>query len=182
MDQYIIIVIPPKEIIAKVNKYKKKYAKYTKYNIPPHITIYPPFFSLLPSEETLIEALIQSLKSKKPSRLNLQKVNFFEGRNNVIYFEPDNDSSKYLLDLVLWVSKSLRNKARNVFKDYNFSPDKFKPHMTIAERIPKNIFVNIRKDLQNIKVNFSFLIDSVYLYRLDNSARVWINISEIRFN
>jgi 2'-5' RNA ligase len=182
MDQYVIIVVPPKEIITKVDKYRKRYAKYTKYNIPPHITIYPPFFNLLPSEEILINNLQKSLGSKKPTQVNLLSINFFDGRNNVVYFEPDQNSSKFLLDLLLSVRKNLKNKIKNVFRNYNFSPEKFKPHMTIAEMIPKGIFMKIKREIQNVKVNYSFSVDSVFLYRLQNMPNVWVKVCEVKFD
>lgn len=57
MNQYVIIVVPPSEIIKKVDVYRKKYAPHTNYVIVPHFTIYPPFFIKSGDErgDTIIE-------------------------------------------------------------------------------------------------------------------------------
>lgn len=44
MTKYLILILPPQDIINYVDQFRNKYAKYTSYIIPPHITIYPPFY------------------------------------------------------------------------------------------------------------------------------------------
>jgi len=179
MAEYAIIVLPPGEAIEKVDKLRRKFAKYTSYVIPPHLTVYPPFYNQLSSEQVLIETLEEAFSISQPTSVNLKNFGFFEGKNNVAFIEPDDKSSIFLVDLLVTATNCLSGKAKNVYDDYNFSPENFKPHMTVAEKIPDDTFEQVKKELKNLNIDFSFPVSSVYLYGQDEGSKIWNKVAEI---
>jgi 2'-5' RNA ligase len=81
IDTYLLTITPPVDVIKAVDKYIKKYAKYTQYIIPPHITIYPPFLLKDIKEEELIKILNGTLNSSTPFKIVLNSVSYFEGES-----------------------------------------------------------------------------------------------------
>jgi 2'-5' RNA ligase len=179
MQTYALIVIPPPEIISFVDGYRKRFAKYTDYIIPPHFTIYPPFYNDFSSEPDLIEKLITTFSKIMPAQIALSSINYFEGVNNVAFFEPSPDSSSYLIKLLTEATNGLKGKVKNVYEDYNFSPEKYKPHMTIAEKIPEDKFRSIKNELNKIQVNSNFISDCVYLYKQVDDSPVWSEVIKL---
>lgn len=181
MNQYAIIVVPSLEISEKVDAYRKKYARYTDYVIVPHFTIYPPFFINSNNEKEIIQLLKESFRGIEPWTVKLEKIGYFEGKNSVVFFEPNNDSSIFLKKLLVKATKTLKDKVKNVYDDYNFSPEKFKPHMTIAEKIPADIFESVKNELKDLEEKGSFSVSSIFLYGQKEKSNLWGKIEEITF-
>lgn len=182
MNSYVLVLLPPKDVAKTVNKYRKKYAKYTKYIIPPHITIFPPFFLKDISEKELVARLRESFLNEKSKRISLNSIGYFEGINNVLYFKPDTISSKYIVRLLITAVKSLGSLMKSAYEDYNFTPEKFVPHMTIAERVPDTIFSVVKEELSNYKNVISFTVSSIYVYKDVDGSGNWNQLQEIVLN
>jgi len=181
-SEYVLIVIPPAEIISWVESYREKYAHYTEYKIVPHLTVYPPFYFGPDREDDLTVLLKTALSQVDPFVVNLNKIGFFEGKNNVVFVEPDKESSDFVKNLLVSATVVLRSRVKNVYADYNFTLDKFKPHMTIAEKLPPDLFIDVKKELEHMAVKKSFLVNSVWLYReRDNWSKIWEPVNEIKF-
>ena len=175
------MIIPPEEIISFVDSYRRRFAKYTSYIIPPHFTIYPPFYCEL-SEDKLIKQLSGAFSKVKSEKISMKTVSFFEGKNNVAFFSPTQESSKFIVHLLSMATNCLLNKVKNVYDDYNFTPEKFNPHMTIAEKVPPEIFPSVKDELNKINFNYSFDVDAVYLYKQSSNSTVWSKMAKIKLS
>ncbi|OGM26541.1 hypothetical protein A3D00_03500 [Candidatus Woesebacteria bacterium RIFCSPHIGHO2_02_FULL_38_9] len=178
---YLLIVVPPKEVIEYVDGLRGIYAKFTNYVIPPHVSIYPPFYSNFSSEFELVESLSGCFSHSSSFTVKMISVGYFEGKNNVAFLEPDGNSSKYLLKLLTKAVSCFGRNVKNTFSDYSFTPEKFKPHMTIAEKIPKEELSRLKKELSKEKVDESFEVNSVYLYRQSKGTSIWQERAKINF-
>lgn len=128
-----------------------------------------------------IQLLKSSFERTVPKTINFEGIGYFEGKNNVAFFEPDAESSDFLKKLLIKTMEALNGKVNNVYDDYNFTPGKFVPHMTIAERIPENVFEAIKKELGSFNKKESFFVSSVFLYRQKENSSTWENVEEICF-
>jgi 2'-5' RNA ligase len=181
MNAYALAVIPPKNISEMVDFYRRKYAKYTSYVIVPHLTIIPPFYIQSGDEAEIIGVLEAGFKSTKPEKVVIEKIGYFEGKNNVAFFQPDSRSSAFLRDLLMKATNRLSGRVKDVYDDYSFAPEEFKFHMTIAEAIPGEQLPKIREELSSVVFRGSFLVSSVRLFRNSDDSNVWSELVEIKF-
>ena len=77
MYSYLIILLPPKDVIKTMDNYRKKYAKYTSYIIPPHITVHPPFFLKGITEKQLVAKLKDDFIKTKCSEVVFKSIGYF---------------------------------------------------------------------------------------------------------
>jgi 2'-5' RNA ligase len=178
---YLLAVVPPKKIADFADKYREKYAKYTGYRSPPHITIYPPFYLTGIDEEEFKELLKKNLKNFAPFQVRINSVNFFTGRNNVLYFKPDERSKNYLKSALESIFLTIKLCTKPIYNYYIVEPDSYRPHMTIAERIPKEVFSKLKQELSKEKVNFTFEVDSIWLLVQPEGSKVWKVKEDIKF-
>ena len=181
INSYTLIVIPPPKILRFVDGLRKKHAKFTSYVIPPHITVYPPFLIKNNNEKEIIDSLRKNLVQVNQQEIALKSVDYFEGKNNVAFFKLDKESSKFIKTLLVITMKSLNGRVKNVYDDYNFTPEKYKPHMTIAEKIPDDSLPLVKKELSSIKKTLDFSIKSVFLYKQKGNSKLWQELKEISF-
>lgn len=181
VERYLVAVVPPLSgVVTAVDNYRKRFAQYTSDTIPPHFTLFPPFLSLI-GETDLIESLKKAYAGKQIGQIVMNSIDFFEGRNKVVFFAPDEVSTKFLKELHITAVNCLREKTKNVFEDYIFILEKFRPHLTIAERMPDEVFVKVREEIKDQRFNFSFSVNSVYLFKKAETDKVWRVVEEIKF-
>jgi len=178
-ETYLLTVIPPLEVIKYVDGFRRKYAENMVGHISPHITILPNFYNGLSSELALKESLSKACSRCQSFRVSLNDVDFFEDKNNVAFFKPDDDSTVLLRDLMAKTITKMNGKIVNKYDDYPTDPKKFIPHMTIAEHISDSEFSKIKNELAQLSVDEKFEVNSVVL--LKNEQGSWRPIYEIRF-
>jgi len=181
MDWYLVVVIPSREVCDFVDKYREKYAKYTGYVIPPHITIYPPFL-ITSSQKKVINALKKSFSKTPAVKVKCGSVGFFESKkNNVVYFRPDKDSADLMKKLLVKATKALKGEVEDVFKGHKYTSSEYTPHMTIAEMIPKEALPTVKKELSRFRGKIEFEVDSIYLYKKRGNSKIWKEFAKIKF-
>jgi len=183
MNSYVIVVVPPPKICKFVDEYRQKYAKYTEYVIPPHITIYPPFYFKDLNEKEVIKILQEKFLDMPSLKVTCQSINYFEGsKNNVAYFELDKNSALYMKKLLAKAIEALKDRTTYVYASAHlYTPPKFIPHMTIAEKIPSNVLPSAKKELASFKDKITFKVSSVFLYKQKGDSVVWGEVTEIKF-
>lgn len=164
-----------------MDKYRRLYAKYTSYTIPSHITVYPPFFLKGITERRFLTKLVNDFSKTKCGEVTLNSIDYFKGRNNVAFVKPDSKSSKYIINLLVKTVKFLEGYTKSVYSEYSPTPDKFNPHMTIAEKIPNNSLPKIKKELKNFNNVFSFKVESIFVFKKATDAKSWGMLREITF-
>jgi 2'-5' RNA ligase len=181
VDTYAIVILPPEDISKVIDSYRVKYARYTSYVIVPHITLVPPFFIEKESPIEIILSLEEGFKGLPPFKLILENVNFFEGKNNVAFVQPDVGSSDCIRNILRKTTSILGNRIRNAYNGYYFTPEKLVPHLTIAESIPESIFPEIKTEMGGLAFNYTFLVDSVFLFKQSEASNIWHPQAEIKF-
>lgn len=179
MKSYALVVVLPEEEIVKIDRLRQLYAQYTSYVIPPHFTVYPPFLLVSIDEQSLINLLSTSFKRTEGGQISTEGFGYFQGKNNVVFLNPKPLSASLLKQLLILATESLGEKVKFVYPDYNFKPEKFKPHMTIAERIPDDKFESVKSDVENQKLQVSFIMQNIFLYSNDEGSNVWTEVTKI---
>jgi 2'-5' RNA ligase len=164
-----------------LDSYRIKYARYTSYVIVPHITLVPPFLIEKESPIEIVHSLQKGYKGLPPIKVILENVNFFEGKNNVAFVQPDAGSSESIRNILRKTTSILGNRIKNAYNGYYFTPEKFIPHLTIAESIPENIFSEIKSELAGLVFNYPFLVSSVFLFGQTGTSNIWQPQAEIKF-
>lgn len=113
--------------------------------------------------------------------IKIDSIGSFEEGNNVIFFKPDQKSEEYLKDLFEKVTNGLKPLVKDAYKNYNLKIDNYNPHITIAEKIPEEKFKLIKQELSRENFDFSFKVDSIYLFKQEENSREWIKVKEIKF-
>lgn len=179
MDTYLLAAVPSPEVIVFVDTYRQKYGRYTTYDIVPHFTVCPPFYNLLASEPELVKNLTALFHGQSIVKITIDLVGFFEAKNNVAFFQPDEISTQYLRDLFNTAFRGLKGKISNKWPDYPTDPKTFVPHLTIAEHIPDKDFVQVKAELENLKIDQSFNLSSITLFKKQD--HLWPEIANIPF-
>ncbi len=177
MHVYIVAITPSPESCTLVRHYQDLYPEYNPYLIPPHITLYPPFHIQDSSEETVVHLLGQEIKHLRPHTVHIQDTGYFEGKNNVIYLKPDETSTEWLRGAFNTVAKAIGESVVQAFSDYSMDKDNYRPHITIAEQIPRDKFEAIKKELGTIDP-FFFTVQSIDLYRRSPETKQYDKIFE----
>lgn len=182
MDRgYFLGVVPPKKITDVVDKYRKKYAIYTSYHTPPHITVYPPFFLKGVGEAGFINLISESLKKTAPFPVRIESFDYFTGKNNVAYLKPDENSEEELRNLLKTILPKLQSHTKHIYDYFIDKVDDYHPHMTIAEAIPADALLKIKKELGLEKVNITFGVNSLKLLIQPQGSHEWKIKKSVRF-
>jgi len=183
MNLYLLAIVPTNSILKVTQEFRAKYAQFSKQQIDPHITIHPPFYPVEISEADLFAQLQSLFAPTLKFTVVLKSVNYFQDRrSNVAYFEPDFSSSVDIKQLATLAFEALNSKVKNVFSDYNYSPENFVPHLTIAEKITPQALPQIKQELSAFNQKLTFEVSSLWLFKHQESIKGWSRIQEIKFN
>ena len=141
-----------------------------------------PLFWLKDIDENQVKKLLKNELLNTPCyKLCLNSYGYFFGKNNVAYFKPNIRSTQCLKNIFYKTMLVLKGRITRVYKDYKISNNTYHPHMTIAEKIPDEVFPKIKNELDSQKVKLEFDISSIKLYRQHINSSVWQLISDICF-
>jgi len=174
MDSYLVAITPDESVIKIVNEYRQKYARYTEYKIPPHITIYPPFYLKKIPEEGIRIILQNAVGEIKKKRITLGSINYFRNtNNNVVYFELNPVSASFVRGVFLRVFRALNYVVNYAHDDYVVTADNFNAHLTIAEKIPEKELEIIKSEIVAPRRKLFFRDWSVDLYKKKCGSKTW---------
>jgi 2'-5' RNA ligase len=137
------------------------YEQYFNRSIVPHLTlIYPftPVFSLYKVNEQLEKVA----KQTKQFNITLNGINYFEDDSNVAYAAIENKRAvkKLHIDLI----SSLEGLIKEQYTDGKYNLDRFVPHVTIGNKIPDDIFPELKKRLSTCRLHFEDNITEFTLF------------------
>ncbi|MDB5194698.1 MAG: hypothetical protein JWN50_712 [Parcubacteria group bacterium] len=180
MDSYFLAVTPPEDICSKIDVYRKKFSKFSSYQVAPHITIYPPFVLDSITESELRARLEESLRNMPSATVTTDSVGYFDNGSaqNAVFFKPDDVSTAYLTQLFAYTSKLLQDTTKGKYSEYR-SETVFNPHMTIASHIPDASFEEIKERTRGINELFTFEAKTLDLYKQEGASGVWTKEKEI---
>ncbi|HTY81216.1 MAG TPA: 2'-5' RNA ligase family protein [Dehalococcoidales bacterium] len=158
---YAVVITFPENIDTLINKLLANYEEYMRHDIVPHMTlIYPftPVFSLY----RLYEALEKVAKATPPIEITLNRIKYFEGENNVAYaaLEHRQTVKKLHIDLM----KALEGLIKERAIDSRFILERFMPHVTLASRIPDDIFPELQLKLSRFHLHYTNQITEFSLF------------------
>jgi 2'-5' RNA ligase len=173
MDTYLVAITPPPDTQAHIQEYRRRVTQYTGYKIPPHITLYPPFYLQNTTLEKMVDSIRTNLDYVHNGTVRLADIDSFTGYNNVIFFKPDDQSTTYLKNIFSAVHQALSGRVTDRFSDYAADANKFVPHLTIAERVPNGVWQTLQTQLLQHPVDISFPVNTIGLYEQAEDSREW---------
>lgn len=178
-EKYFIAIIPPQAIVDYIDNYRRQYNKDSPTSVPPHITVYPPFYLSKP-ESDLIDKLNKIQVQIPPFRVSFTSFDFFSCGNNVAFLKPDSESTIQLRNLYKVTRSLISGQIIDVWPNYPINLDQYNPHCTIAEQIPDDEFLKVRQNLEPLSINQSFDVNSIFL--LSKHQGKCSTILELNFN
>ncbi|MGD0794746.1 MAG: 2'-5' RNA ligase family protein [Dehalococcoidales bacterium] len=159
-DCAVVLTFSP-DIENTLSRLCEEYLIYIDYKIVPHLTlIYPftPVFSLYKVNEQLEKVA----KQTKQFNITLNGINYFEDDSNVAYAAIENKRAvkKLHIDLI----SSLEGLIKEQYTDGKYNLDRFVPHVTIGNKIPDEIFLEIKKKLLKYRLHFEDNITDFSLF------------------
>ena len=98
----------------------------------------------------------------------------------MVYFKPDPKSAESLKSLLLKTSQALEGKIKNVFEGHGYTISDYTPHLTIAEKIPQEELLQIKKETSGFKRKIEFEVNCLYLYRQKENSKNWKELARVR--
>ena len=148
--------------IEKVfNRLHENFERY--FNLPaaPHLTLMYPFvpvFSLFMVNEQLEKVA----RRTKAFNIVLDGIKFFENESNVIYAAVEN--KRAVKKLHMDIAGALEGLVQDWRIDAKYNLERFIPHVTIGNKIPDDIFPDLKKRLSRYGLHFEDIITEFSLY------------------
>lgn len=177
---YAVLFTFPQEVEEELKILIDKYNKYVTYSyyLAPHITLKYPF--TVKTDFGVVEEKISTVADRtKPFLLILDGIEYWEGPNdNLAYVAIKN--KRAVIDLHADIVHSLSGLVDPEYEG-DMELERFRPHITIAQQIPHEVFPVVKKELSSYKVNHRAKMDSftVYVYGED---KVWRPQTTFRFS
>jgi 2'-5' RNA ligase len=149
-DYAVVLTFSP--AIAKIlSRLRQEHLQYVDYTIEPHLTLIYPFMPVF-SLYRVIEQLEQVARRTKPFGIILNGIKYFENESNVVYAALENKRAvkKLHSDLVI----SLEGLIKEQHTDGKYNLERFVPHVTIGNKIPDAIFLEIKKKTSRHRLYF----------------------------
>jgi 2'-5' RNA ligase len=157
----------PEAVEKKLVRLSEDYRQYMKYNIVPHVTlVYPfvPVFSLFQIKEQLENVASRTARFD----VVLNGIEYFEGEHNVAYAALENKRAvrKLHADII----NSLDGLIKEWYTDGIYNLENFVPHVTIADKIPVKIFLDIKKRLSGYKLHYEYKVADFSLFEEESGS------------
>lgn len=178
IETYLIAITPPASIQKRVREEQQKYPKFSVYHLPPHITLYHPFESSITLQE-LTSRLKKNLGDTTPQSINCNAYGVFEGKQGVLYFQPDPTSIKLLTKLHNRTKRSIPKTHREVDTPYK-TYGRYNPHLTIAERIPRRALTRIKERLEAPSKPLSFMCSRIDIYQRNPKSHTYTKVRHVQ--
>lgn len=163
-----LVIIPPKRIVARINKWRKIYDDQP-VNILAHITVIYPFISLI-QWSTASSQVIDCLSEFHIFHISFQEPSFFVGHPFVLWLKPDHNPELRRIHNTLY---------RRFSKYLRHSNHTYRPHMAIG-------FYDSRKELsaalQSTKVVISkldFDVRNMWFGVYDDKTASWRELEKL---
>jgi 2'-5' RNA ligase len=174
---YTVVLTIQKEAREELKKLRVRYNKYESSSIDPHITLKQPF-ELLVDLDIINEKLEEIAKETEPFNITPDGVKYFEGENNVAYVSFKDVSQVAALHKK--IVYSLRGLVREKY-DEEFELDKFLPHITIGEKIPKGTLPLVKKELSTYNISNEIKVEFFSVYSADE-REIWEEYKVFNFS
>jgi 2'-5' RNA ligase len=152
------------EIEKVFSSLRADYPQYLENAVFPHLTLlnsFVPVFSLFKVDEKLEEVA----RRTPPFAISLREIKFFEGGNNVAYAEVEH--RRPLRRLRADIVRSLEGLVQEWRNEGKYI-ERFRPHLTIWNRIPPAVFPEVKKKLSRHKIFYEGMITDFSLFMMEN--------------
>lgn len=157
------------EIEEIINDLRDGFQEHMKYSEIPHLTLVYPF-APLDGIDSVNARLAETAGRIRPFRLIMKGIEFFEGSNNIAYIAVADKPP--VMELYRHLNESLEGLTRDIYAGLVYDFDEFTPHMTIGERIPGDIFPEVKKRYAGVDVYYAADITDFGLFSLGNLKKV----------
>lgn len=166
----IVVAIPPNDICAFADHYRKLYMPDHMYDIEPHITIAGP---LMPYEELPqnLPGLRKAISSCAPVRMSLRDFGQFK-EGGVLYLRPAYP------ERIVYLYKAILAE----FPEYPVYGGQFGddlvPHMTVGTFADPGELERVYEELSEMRLYLGWIIDSLHVKYKSNDG-TWRTVEEI---
>lgn len=165
---YAVIITLSGKAHKEITTLREQYDKYVNYTIVPHITLLYPV-ALKNGLTAVYAKLAEAAHQTKPFVIELNGVQYFEGRNNVAYVAVE--KRQPVVDLYHNINHALNRTLVEKTSTY----EHFTPHITVAELIPADMLPDIKMKLSKLVLRYRVRIDSFSLFsaRQNKTWETW---------
>lgn len=160
MISYAVALTFPPEVKEELSKLQKEYTEYISYRIEPHITLKYPFATDV-GVVVINDRLHKVANATRSFIVVLNGVKYFEGENNVAYVAIENKGP--IIDLHYRIVHSLEDLDKEESMEI-FDLQRFTPHATIGEQIPKEVFPRVKDSLSSLHIRYDIEVNSFSLF------------------
>jgi 2'-5' RNA ligase len=160
-NDYAVVLTFSPAIEKILSRLRQEYLQYVDYTIVPHLTLIYPFMPVF-SLYRVYEQLEKVARQTKPFEITLNGIDFFEEDSNVIYAAIENKRAvkKLHIDLI----RSLEGLIKEQYTDGKYNLERFVPHVTIGNKIPDEIFLDLKQKLSKRHLHFEDNITDFSLF------------------
>lgn len=155
---YGIAVFPSEEISDAANELRKRYDPRFDF-IAPHITLKEAFEADESSLQLVKDELQSIADTKKPFKIEVNKVSSFAPVTNTIYFKVEPNEALSTLYSALHAENLPGSSEHN-----------FVPHITVAQELAEDEISDVYGTLQMKKVEYADTISTMHLCEQDDDG------------
>lgn len=173
-QRYIIVAVLPEPWAKEFDSLRRKYDRWSKQWLPPHVTIIPPF-EVAGNEDRLrsIESLTVDLA------IEFQGWGHFTHANaNVIWHNPGQPRPSDVRKLILREQPWLE-QVHPSLDPYPLFSEKPHFHITVASHVPDHNCDAIWTEIKNIDLEGSFVIPRLTVFQWDAQHRRWVRLGQV---
>ncbi len=163
MKRYIVTALLPEPLRGKLAALRRHHDRFTRQWLPPHITIIPPFETILSRDEMqAIQTMPVDVKASFGGW-----GSFRRDTTSVLFLKIVNDVFGELRTKLL---STLPGLAPYASTDTTF-------HVTVVSRIPNELFDEVSSVVTKQEIAGDFTVDRLTLYEWDDEYRRWIEVT-----
>jgi 2'-5' RNA ligase len=174
MNKYLCAITLPDAITAELAEVQQNY-KSSSWNIAiqPHITLTPPAMAVV-SLDQAEKILSEAAKAIKPFDIEVEGVDMFQNSSNTVFASVK--PSEELLRLYTELRKWAPSIAANIKMENNFHP-----HVTLSNKLNPVLAAQIKAQLAEQRIHFTFPCQSFSLFSKTNLDKQWVEQKRLYF-
>jgi 2'-5' RNA ligase len=163
MQMLAIALLFPEPISEKIDELRIRYGTPRVRAVVPHITLKQPFSATV-EIGVILERLRSVAEKMPPFSVLLKRFEYFETERTMVYIAIDD--SIPVLDLHSQIVHSLHGLTEG---GDEYELDKFVPHISLNDEIPKDCLSSYKSELSAFKFNIEAVLNTFVLFSNDGT-------------
>lgn len=164
---YLLLLKVPEKVCDYVAQLQDRF-DFKKRFLEPHITLVPPFKLRGDLNEKLLLSELEKV-GFNPFKQVIDGIDFFEGKNNVIFL--DVVMNNYLMKLYLSIRNILEPVSQRAYGKGPLFRSTYKPHITVAKRLSDQKFLKAKSELLDENFDVAWRVRSFWIYNFSKNNK-----------